>query len=279
MTRMPVVAGRFYEGKEDILIKRIENCFLGELGPGRLPEGQLGRNRAFKAVIAPHAGYMYSGMPAAHTYLSLFEDGKPDHIVILGPNHTGMGARLAVCNEDWVTPLGKAKYDSGLGAAIIEEDEFASLDCIAHNSEHSIEVQIPFLQYIFGPEVGFVPICITDQSYRVCESIGKSLAKLAVQDDILVIASSDFTHFESAESAKKKDNQAMEYLEFLDPKGFLDFVQGHRISICGAGPIAAAMVFANELGATKFNLLKYTSSGDITGDRHSVVAYVAATIQ
>jgi AmmeMemoRadiSam system protein B len=278
MTRMPVVAGQFYEGKEDILIRRIKNCFLGEFGPGRLPEGQIGTKRALKAVISPHAGYMYSGMPAAHTYLSLFEDGKPDHIVILGPNHTGMGARLAVCNEDWVTPLGKAKYDSGLGSAIIEEDEFASLDCIAHNREHSIEVQIPFLQYIYGPEVSFVPICVSDQSYRICESIGKSLASLASKDDILVIASSDFTHFESAESAKKKDNQAMEYLEFLDPKGFLDFVQGHRLSICGAGPIAAAMVFANELGATKFNLLKYTNSGEITGDKHSVVAYVSATI-
>jgi AmmeMemoRadiSam system protein B len=278
MTRMPVVAGRFYEGKEDLLIKRLESCFLGKLGPGRLPEGEMGKNRSLKAVIAPHAGYMYSGMPAAHTYLSLFDDGKPDHVVILGPNHTGMGARLAVCNENWVTPLGEAKYDSGLGSAIVEEDEFASLDCIAHSSEHSIEVQIPFLQYIFGTNVSFVPICVSDQSFRVCESLGRTLAKLATQDDILVIASSDFTHFESAESAKKKDNQAMEYLEFLDPKGFLDFVQSHRISICGAGPIAAAMVFANERGATKFNLLKYTNSGEITGDRHSVVAYVAATI-
>ena len=278
MTRMPVVAGRFYEGKEDLLTKRIENCFKGNLGPGRLPEGEPGKTRNIKAAVAPHAGYMYSGMPAAHTYLNLFEDGKPDHIVIFGPNHTGMGARLAVCNEDWVTPLGKARYDSGLGAAIVEQDEHASIDCIAHSSEHSIEVQIPFLQYVFGPEVSFIPICITDQSYSVCESIGKTIARLAEQDDILVIASSDFTHFESAESAKKKDNQAMEYLEYLDPKGFLNFVQSHRLSICGAGPIAAAMVYANERGATRFNLLKYTNSGDVTGDSTSVVAYVAATV-
>jgi AmmeMemoRadiSam system protein B len=278
MTRMPVVAGRFYEGKEDLLIKRIESCFKGKYGPGRLPEGNMGKTRSIKAAIAPHAGYMYSGMPAAHSYLSLFEDGKPDHIVILGPNHTGMGARLAVCNEDWSTPLGVAKYDSGLGGAIVEQDEYASFDCIAHSSEHSIEVQVPFLQYIFGPGVSFIPICITDQSYSVCESVGKTIARLAEQDDILVIASSDFTHFETAESAKKKDNQAMEYLEYLDPKGFLDFVQSHRITICGAGPIAAAMVFANERGASKFNLLKYTNSGDITGDSKSVVAYVAATI-
>ncbi|TFH04004.1 MAG: AmmeMemoRadiSam system protein B [Candidatus Thorarchaeota archaeon] len=277
MTRMPVVAGRFYEGKEDLLRKRIENCFLGELGPGQLPEGNPGTNRNLKAVIAPHAGYMYSGMPAAHTYLNLFEDGKPDHIVILGPNHTGMGARLAVCNEDWETPLGKARFDSGLGAAIVQENKYASNDCIAHSNEHSIEVQVPFLQYIFGPDVNFIPICVTDQSYSVCESIGMTLAKLAENEDILVIASSDFTHFTSAQDAKIKDNQAMEYLEMLDPEGFLKFVQGHRLSICGAGPIAATLVFAKERGANYFNLLKYSTSGDVSGDNNSVVAYVSAT--
>lgn len=276
MTRMPVVAGRFYEGTEKLLTKRIENCFLGDLGPGRLPEGGPGTSRKVKAAIAPHAGYMYSGMPAAHTYLSLYEDGKPDHIVMLGPNHTGMGARLAICNEDWETPLGRARYDSGLGSAIIQENEFAKADCVAHSSEHSLEVQVPFLQYIFGADVSFVPICLTDQSYKICESIGMTLAKLAKEDDILVLASSDFTHFESAQRASMKDNQALEFLEFLDAKGFLDFVQGHRISICGAGPIAAAAVFAKERGATQFNLLKYTNSGDITGDKKSVVAYVAA---
>ncbi|MHA2080881.1 MAG: AmmeMemoRadiSam system protein B, partial [Candidatus Thorarchaeota archaeon] len=249
MVRMPVVAGRFYEGKEDLLQERLKNCFLGSLGPGKLPEGDPGSSRSLKAVIAPHAGYMYSGMPAAHTYLKIFEDGIPDHIVLLGPNHTGVGARLAVCNDDWQTPLGVAQFDSILGAAIVEEDEFASNDCIAHSNEHSLEVQVPFLQYTLGPGVTFVPICVSDQSYAICESIGKTLAKLANDMDILVIASSDFTHFESAESARKKDNQAMEYLEFLDPEGFLSFVQGHRVSICGAGPIAAAMVFAKERGA------------------------------
>ncbi len=278
MTRMPVVAGRFYEGTEDLLRKRIEDCFLGELGPGRLPQGESEGPRNLKAVIAPHAGYMYSGMPAAHSYLSLFEDGRPDHIVMLGPNHTGMGSRLAVCNENWETPLGRAKYDSGLGSAIIAENEFAETDCVAHSGEHSLEVQVPFLQYIYGSDVSFVPICLTDQAYRVCESLGKTLAKLAEEDDILVLASSDFTHFESAQSAQMKDNQALEYLEFLDAQGFLNFVQSHRISICGAGPITAATIFAKERGATQFNLLKYTNSGDITGDTKSVVAYVSAII-
>ncbi len=279
MVRMPVVAGQFYEGKDNLLQERLKNCFLGSLGPGSLPEGEPGSTRSLKAVIAPHAGFMYSGMPAAHTYLKVFQDGIPNHIVMLGPNHTGIGARLAVCNDDWQTPLGVAQFDSVLGAAIVDEDELATNDCVAHSNEHSLEVQVPFLQYTFGPGVSFVPICISDQSWAVCESIGKTLAKLANEMDILVIASSDFTHFESAESARKKDNQAMEYLEFLDPEGFLSFVQGHKVSICGAGPIAAAMVFAKERGAMQFNMLKYTTSGDITKDNSSVVAYVAATIE
>jgi predicted class III extradiol MEMO1 family dioxygenase len=243
MVRLPVVAGSFYEGHEAILVQRLENCFLGELGPGRLPEGEIGTSRSIKALIAPHAGYMYSGMPAAHSYLRLFEDGRPDHIVIFGPNHTGIGDRLAVCAEDWQTPLGVVRYDTELGPAIVDENSFATV-----------------------------------QSYQACESIGKTVAKLADEMDILVIASTDFTHFESADSAQKKDNQAIEYLEYMDPEGFLGFVKKHRLSICGAGPVAAAMVFAKERGALSFRLIKYTNSGDITGDKSSVVAYVAAEI-
>lgn len=278
MTRLPVVAGSFYEGSSDSLLKRLEDCFMKDLGPGRKPEGAPGDLRRLKAVVAPHAGYMYSGMPAAHAYLRIFDDGQPQHIVILGPNHTGLGDRIAVCNNDWQTPLGIVKYDSTLGDAIIVENEFATADCFAHSREHSIEVQLPFLQYAFGEELSFVPICLGDQSYHVCESLGKTLAKLADEMDILVIASSDFTHFESADSARKKDNQALEFLEYMNPKGFLEFVQQHRISICGAGPIAASMVFAMERGASEFKLLKYINSGDITGDKSSVVAYVAAEI-
>ncbi len=276
MVRMPVVAGSFYEGKRDLLLKRIEECFLDPQGPGRLPSGEAGTSRSIKALVSPHAGYVYSGAAAAHSYLRLFEDGQPEHIVILGPNHTGLGARLAVCNEDWETPLGTVMFDRALGAQIVNADPIATYDCLAHAREHSIEVQLPFLQYIFGDGVPFVPICVSDQRYEVCESIGKTLARLAEEFDILVIASSDFTHFEHADAARRKDYQAMEYLEMMDPRGFLQFVRNHNISICGAGPIAAAMVFAKERGATSFNLLKYTNSGVVTGSPESVVAYVAA---
>ena len=278
---MPVVAGSFYEGKADALLHRLESCFMKGLGPGRLPQGGPGKSRSIKALVSPHAGYMYSGMAAAHSYLRLYEDGRPEHIVIFGPNHTGRGldlSRLAICDDNWETPLGSIKYDRKIGQLIIEQDEYAMPDCIAHSSEHSIEVQLPFLQYVFGKDQSFVPVCISDQSYEICESIGKTVANLAKDDDILVIASSDFTHFETADSARKKDNQAMEYLENMDPEGFLKFVTGHRLSICGAGPIAAATVFAIERGATQFNLLKYTNSGDVTGDKGHVVAYVAAEI-
>lgn len=281
MTRMPVVAGSFYEGRPDSLLQRLENCFTKSLGPGRLPKGGPGKTRNIKALVSPHAGYMYSGMAAAHSYLRLYDDGRPEHVVILGPNHTGRGldlSRLAICEDNWDTPLGSIKYDRKIGPLILEQNEYAMPDCIAHSGEHSIEVQLPFLQYVFGKDLSFVPICISDQSYEICESIGKTVANVAKDNDILVIASSDFTHFESAESARKKDNQAIEYLENLDPEGFLRFVQGHRLSICGAGPIAAALVFAIERGATQFKLLKYTNSGEVTGDVGHVVAYVAAEV-
>ncbi|MBD3408553.1 MAG: AmmeMemoRadiSam system protein B [Candidatus Lokiarchaeota archaeon] len=275
MTRMPVVAGRFYEGTEETLMPRLKESFLKNLGPGRLPEGPPGDSDQIKALVAPHAGYVYSGMTAAHSYIRLFEDQVPEHLVVLGPNHTGVGKTVAICEDDWKTPLGIVSYDTELGPAIIKEDKYAESDCIAHSSEHSIEVQLPFLQYIYGG-LSFVPICLGTRRYDICESLGLTLAKLAEDMNITVIASSDFTHFESAESAKKKDNQAMEYLEFLDAEGFLEFINSHKVSVCGAAPITVATVFAKEMGATRFNLLKYTNSGDVTGNKNDVVAYVAA---
>lgn len=278
MTRLPVVAGKFYEGEETLLEQRIEDCFSKKMGPGKIPESSPGEKRNLKAVIAPHAGYVYSGMTAAHSYMEIFEDGRPDHIVIMGPNHSGQGATVAVCEEDWETPLGVVKFDTELGSAILEENEFAQSDCVAHAREHSIEVQLPFLQYIFDDPPAFVPICLKTQSYEICRSLGETFAALGNEMDILIIASSDFTHFEPADTAKRKDNQAMEYLEFLDAEGFIDFVREHRISICGAGPIASAVVYANKQGAEEFRLLQYSNSGDVTGDKESVVAYVAAEI-
>ncbi|MHA1637214.1 MAG: AmmeMemoRadiSam system protein B, partial [Candidatus Thorarchaeota archaeon] len=193
MTRLPVVAGRFYEGEENILRQRLTDSFLSELGPGRLPEGDYGTKRSLKALIAPHAGYVYSGMPAAHSYLKLYEDGKPDHIVIIGPNHSGYGDRVAICNDDWQTPLGMVRYDTELGPLIVKKNSHVTNDCVAHSAEHSIEVQLPFLQFVFGDDVSFVPICLGDQSFEVCKSIADTIVELSEDMDILVIASSDFT--------------------------------------------------------------------------------------
>jgi len=198
MVRMPVRAGSFYEGQKDLLLERLKNCFLGLLGPGKLPEGEPGTMRSLKAVISPHAGYMYSGMPAAHSYLKIFEDGIPEHIVVLGPNHTGLGARLAVCNDDWQTPLGTIGFDGVLGSAIVEEDQFASNDCIAHSNEHSIEVQLPFLQFL-GKDSDFqiVPFVISSSKYSICEKVGRTIADAVKKSkrDVFVIASTDFTHY------------------------------------------------------------------------------------
>ncbi|MHA1770048.1 MAG: AmmeMemoRadiSam system protein B [Candidatus Thorarchaeota archaeon] len=273
---MPVVAGSFYEGERDLLLQRLESCFKGPEGPGALPTGDIGSTRQIKALICPHAGYVYSGSAAAHSYLRLFEDGQPEGIVILGPNHTGLGAPVAVSTDDWETPLGVLSNDRALANMIVNSNKYAVVDTVAHGGEHSIEVQLPFLQYIFGNAISIVPISLMTRDWVVLESLGKTFARLAEDIDILVIASSDFTHFESANTARMKDYQALEYLEHLDPHGFLDFVNGHRLSICGASPITAALVFANEVGAVQFNLLKYTHSGVVTGSDDNVVAYVAA---
>ena len=267
--REPAVAGAFYPGIKSSLQRTVKQL-LDEAKPAEIKGRLVG-------LISPHAGYMYSGGVAAYGY-KLLEGRSYDVVVIVAPSHhTYFKGSSVYPQAGYRTPLGIVEIDTTITGALLKED---SIDFRpeAHLREHSLEVQLPFLQYIFGEGVSFVPICISDQSYEVCESIGKTVAALAEEFDILVIASSDFTHFEHAETARKKDYQALEYLEMMDPKGFLDFVRGHNVSICGAGPIAAAMVFAKERGATTFNLLKYTNSGVVTGSPVDVVAYVAAEI-
>jgi len=294
--RVPAVAGEFYEDTEDNLRREIERSFLHRLGPGRIPE-EKGTNRALKAVISPHAGFIYSGPVAAHTFSAIFEDGEPEVFVILGPNHRGSGADIAVWNKgSWKTPLGEVKVDEKVAAEIINQSEYAKSDEQAHKLEHSIEVQLPFLQILF-PNAKFVPICmntdpiyhrsmltnqdIITKNWKLCSDVGKEIAAaLEILDiDGLVIASSDFTHFESAKNAKRKDDDAITKILSLDDENFTQSVSNQSASICGYAPIITSMAFAKERGATSGKLLKYTTSGDITGDNGQVVAYSSIIFQ
>jgi AmmeMemoRadiSam system protein B len=217
---------------------------------------------------------MYSGPVASKAYYELAIDGKPDTIVILGPNHTGYGSGLAIMNEGvWQTPLGEVEIDSKTANRIVEETEIIDVDESAHRFEHSIEVQLPFLQYLFGNTFQFVPLCFLMQDIESATETGKALAEVLANENALVIASSDFTHYEPQQSVNKKDNSALKAIQELDEIQFYSIIKGQDVSACGYGPIAALMTFAKVVGANKTVLLSHKTSGDITGDFSSVVGY------
>lgn len=268
--RRPAVAGQFYESDPERLKKQIEECFLHEVGPGGLPKKGKSEGEILGAVV-PHAGYMYSGPVAAHVYSELAKN-RAKTIVIMGPNHSGRGSGVAVSMDDWKTPLGEVKVNEEVVKTLQKTCDIIDHDETAHEYEHSIEVQLPFLQYIYD-DFEFVPICIALQDLETAVEIGKSLSEL---EDVLILASSDFTHYESADSARSKDDLAIKNILDLNEKRFVQTVYDRNISVCGYGPIAAC-ISSVKSKADKGELLKYASSGDITGDYSQVVAYAAIT--
>ncbi len=263
-TRYPAVAGMFYFGDPGNLKKHLDKLFSGTK-----PGNYLG-------VVSPHAGYEYSGKTAALAIGSL-KPGKK--FIILGPNHTGFGGEFSMMSKGkWKTPLGDCEIDSNLAkelksCKVLEDDAFA------HEREHSIEVQLPFLQHIFK-KFQFVPITIMGMGYsedflKRCEALGKTIAKVMKDKEIRVIASSDFSHYVSAEEAKEKDNKAMEKIKKLDTAGFFETLRETNASVCGYAPIVVLLFTARELGLKKVDMIDYTTSGDKTGDMSSVVTYSA----
>jgi AmmeMemoRadiSam system protein B len=278
--RRPTQAGSFYEGNAEALKTQIENCFLQELGPKKHPEVNKNGPRNVIGLVCPHAGYMYSGAVAANAYYALAEDGKPDTVVILGPNHTGYGSGLALMNEGgWRTPLGDVEVDGETANRIVQETHFIDVDDVAHRFEHSIEVQLPFLQYLYGSEFKFVPICFQLQDLQSAVEVGRALVKVLASKNAVVIASSDMTHYEPHKNAEAKDLAALKAVEAMDEKRFYSTIETRHVTACGYGPIAAIMVAAKGLGAKEAKLLCYKSSGDVTGDYSSVVGYAAVSFK
>jgi len=274
--RRPSQAGAFYEGNAESLKDQIENCFLHELGPGKIPEVVKAGPRQVVGLVCPHAGYMFSGPVAAHSYRRLALDGKPDVVVLFSPNHTGYGSGLAIMNEGvWRTPLGDVEVDSETANQIVHESRIIDVDEVAHRFEHSIEVQLPFLQYLYGSDFKIVPICFLMQDLPSAREVGQAVAKVLAGKNSVIIASSDMTHYEPQEVAAKKDKMALEAVEALDEAKFYSIVETHRVSACGYGPIAALIIAAKILGAREAKVLSYKTSGDVTGDRSSVVGYAA----
>lgn len=274
--RRPCQAGAFYAGTAESLKKQIENCFLHKLGPGKIPEIVKTGSRRIIGLVCPHAGYMFSGPVAAHAYYALALDGKPDVVVLFGPNHSGYGSALAVMNEGfWRTPLGDVEIDGELANQVVRESHIIDIDDSAHRFEHSIEVQLPFLQYLYGSEFKIVPICFLMQDLSSAREVGKAVAKVLAGKNGVIIASSDMTHYEPQESVERKDKMVLEAVEAMDEDKLYSVIEAHRISACGYGPIAALMTAAKILGAKEAKLLCHKTSGDVIGDYSSVVGYAA----
>jgi AmmeMemoRadiSam system protein B len=277
--RRAQVAGSFYKGTTAALNSEIEGCFTHRLGPGRLPELRQVGERRLVGLVCPHAGYIYSGPTAAKSYFKLASDGKPNKIVIIGPNHTGLGSGVSMMSEGvWETPFGQVEIDKEAADAISKASDIIDLDDQAHLHEHSVEVQLPFLQYVLKTRFEFVPICMMMQDLETSMEVGKAVAQALKGDDVLIIASSDMTHYESAEAAKRKDRLAIDAILALDDTKLQGTVQSHGISMCGHGPVASMITASKILNAKTAELLGYSTSGDITGDNSEVVGYLAASI-
>ncbi len=271
--RPPVVAGQFYAGTRSALLEQVEWCYTHSHGPGEVPKVQPG-SRRLVGLVSPHAGYMYSGPVAAHGFARMAQDGMPGSIVILGPNHTGAGSGVSIMTSGkWRTPLGEVQVDKQLGEAIKRGSEIIDVDEVAHAHEHSLEVQLPFLQHLFGDEFKIVPICMMLQDAKTSKEVGDAIGKAAVGKDVAIIASTDFTHYESQRSATTKDHRAIDKILALDVGGLIRTVEEESITMCGYGPVSAMLQAAKKLGAKKAELLKYATSGETAGPMPQVVGY------
>jgi AmmeMemoRadiSam system protein B len=287
--RLPAVAGQFYAGNSERLKKQIMGCYKHRLGPKKLPELTKTPKRNIKGLIVPHAGYTYSGPVAAHSYYSLASDGFPESFIILGPNHTGFGSMVALTEEDFNMPLGNVEIDKKLAKelwkGIIDNDPNA------HKYEHSIEVQLPFLQHI-KPKIKFVPISLAMQDLKTVTEVGEIIAQ-AIQKtgkDVVIIASTDFTHcglmygqtpasgLDAGSWAAKQDEKALSAILSLEPKALIRNVRQYDITMCGYGPVIAMLTATIKLGATKSTLLKYASSFDIQPGENAV-GYAALKVE
>lgn len=225
-------------------------------------------------LVSPHAGYMYSGPVAAHGFYFLAKDGKPNTFVILGPNHTGSGSGVAIMTSGkWATPLGEVEIDKELAYELSEASDIIDVDPVAHYQEHSLEVQVPFLQHLFGKRFKLVPICMMLQDERTSEEVGEAVAKACKGKNVVIIASTDFTHYEPQEIAVSKDRKAIDQILNLDWRGLQRVVTDEAISMCGYGPVSAMIKAASELGAKRAKLLKYATSGETAGPMGEVVGY------
>lgn len=269
--RYPAVAGRFYPAEKDALLQSIGECFEHPIGPGRI--GECSNERTVKGVLCPHAGYACSGMNAAHSYKRIAEDGLPDAYVIIGPDHYGIPFDAALCTESYLTPLGECKIHLKIADKLARYVPDVSR---AHMLEHSVEVQVPFIQYIDEDPL-IVPIIMSDQSIDAAKRLGAAIKEACEGYDVVVIASSDMSHYIPKPLAEKKDMMLLDRMCALDMEGMYRAIDDNDISACGYGPIAS-LVYST--GPSEVQLLKHSDSWDALGyQKDSVVGYASAVFR
>lgn len=274
--RRPAVAGAFYAANSFSLKQQIIDSFNHKLGPGRLPSGKNESN--ITSIVAPHAGYVYSGPSAAHAFLALAEQEKPDTVIVIGPNHTGWGTPLSIMSEGhWETPLGLVELDSDVASSIVQHSKITKLDSSAFKREHSIEVQVPFLQFIY-PEFKLVPICMGYQDLETSKDLGKAIHEAIKGRKAIIVASSDLNHMESKAISNEKDRYVLDAIDAMDEVQLQESVKREQITTCGYGPVSATLIASKLGGAKSSEILSYYTSGDIIGDDSQVVGYASAII-
>ena len=268
--RKPAVAGSFYPSNKHELVQMIENCFTHPYGPRKKPPTDI--ERKIIGMVCPHAGYAYSGSVAAHSYYAV-SSLNTDIVIMIGPNHYGIGSGVAttsVCY--WETPLGVIGVDDRAAESVVKISGIVDIDDSAHTEDHCLEVQLPMLQFVYE-NFKILPIIMWMQDMETASDVGKAIAEICKDRNALLIASSDFTHYEPNEVAYRKDNELFKTILDLDLNKYYTVLRRLRVSTCGYGAIASVMFAAKILGAKKGELMKYATSGDITDKKDSVVGY------
>lgn len=270
LERDPAVAGRFYPGEPGVLAEQVASLMASHPGD----RATVAPPRPALGVLSPHAGYAYSGAVAGATWARV---DVPDRVIVLCPNHTGRGQRVAAWpGGGWTTPLGRVPVDADMTREIVLAG-LATPDREAHLREHSLEVQLPFLQ-VRRPGVRIAALCVAGLSFSWCQELGEGLAQVARRHRALVVASSDMSHYVPAAMARVKDRLAIDRMLALDARGLHEVVSREEISMCGFVPATVMVVAAVAEGAREAELVRYGSSGDVTGDTGSVVGYAGLVL-
>ena len=282
LIRKPVVSGLFYSDNPLSLIKEIEWSFSHHVGPGALPSSSEGQERLSIGYVSPHAGYVYSGPVAAHVYYHLSLEKTPDTIVIIGTNHSGLGENVSLAPwKEWETPLGKVMVDVEARDYLIKNASIIKPDYLAHIEEHSVEVQLPFIQYIYmkrSKKPKILPLVVMDHRPKTMRGMAREIieAMKELGRDFVIIASTDLNHYDSHDVTIRKDEKVINAIVNLDEERLYDVVFKEGVSMCGPGGVMALIVITKDLNAKKPIVLKHATSGDTSGDKSHTVGYLAA---